>query len=100
MKATTNNSSKSTSGYKGHRAGTMAERAHKLVDQGVAKQVARAAILAQMKKIGVSESTAPHWYWVFTNAPKKPAAKKAAAPKKNGAAVVKGKAAKKAKAKK
>lgn len=53
-------------GYKGHRPGTMKEKAHKLCDEMVAKKKNRATILAAIEKLGTAKSTAASWYHSFT----------------------------------
>jgi hypothetical protein len=69
-------------GYKGHRAGTLAEKAHRLLDDKLAKKAERQEVLARFVKMGLTPATAANWYGSFQ---KKPAAKKPAA-KKNGKA--------------
>ncbi len=71
-------------GYKGHRAGTKAEKAHKLVDEN--PKAERKDLVGKIKKLGVSDVTAGHWFSVFRNwgkdkAPKAVASKKPAAAK-------------------
>lgn len=81
-------------GYKGHRTGSKAEKAHKLVDDN--PKAERKDLVAKIKKLGVSDVTAGHWASVFQNwgkaktpkaeASKKPAAAGKPAPKKTAPA--------------
>lgn len=70
-------------GYKGHRVGSKAEKAHKLVDEN--PKAERKDLVGKIKRLGVSDVTAGHWFSVFRNwaAKTKPAvvAKKEAAKK-------------------
>lgn len=74
-------------GYKGHRVGSTAEKAHKLVDDN--PKAERADLIKQLKKLGVTEVTAGHWISVFRNwgtkAKTKPAKKSAPSTKKKTA---------------
>lgn len=84
-------------GYKGHRTGTLAAKAHKLVDDS--PKAERKELITKMVKLGVSKNTAGHWVSVFKNwEPKKkavaakPAGKKPVATptakKKKGSTIV------------
>lgn len=70
-------------GYKGHRANSLAAKAHKLVDENPKAQ--RKDLIVKIKKLGISEVTAAHWISVFHNwdsrAKPKAVKSKAAAPK-------------------
>jgi len=52
-------------GYKGHRAGSNAERAHKLIDDMVKQKKDREVIIKAVSKIGIKENTAKHWYGLW-----------------------------------
>jgi hypothetical protein len=60
-------------GYKGHRAGTKAEKAHRLVDEN--PKADWGDLATKIEKLGVSKSTAGHWVSVFRNWGKTPKAK-------------------------
>lgn len=49
-------------GYKGHRSGTKAEKAHKMVDDMVKAKKERGAVVKALVKLGIKESTAKSWY--------------------------------------
>ena len=78
-------------GYKGHRANSLAGKAHRLVDEN--PKMKRQDLIAKIKKLGASAVTAAHWISVFHNwgsrAKPKPAKAKAvvvkAKPKKKAA---------------
>ena len=60
-------------GYKGHRAGTKAEKAHKLVDEN--PKADWGDLAAKIEKLGVSKSTSGHWVSVFRKRAQTPKAK-------------------------
>ena len=84
---------KAVPGYKGHRAGSKAEKAHRLVDEN--PKAERATLIEKIVKFGISDVTAAHWVSVFRKkaggsapakkAPAKPETAKAAAPAKKPA---------------
>lgn len=65
-----------TTGYKGHRPDSKAERAHKLIDDN--PKMERKDLIARIKKLGVKAAVASHWLWSFRNSwgKKKPAVSK------------------------
>lgn len=70
-------------GYKGHRAGTKAEKAHRLVDENPKAEAAD--LTAKIEKLGIAKSTAGHWVSIFrkkNGQPPKAAAGKNPASKK------------------
>lgn len=81
---------KSVTGYKNHRAGSNAEKAHKMVDDNPAAK--NDVLIARICKLGISEVTARHWVSVFRSnckieapAPKEtPTRKKQTPTKKKG----------------
>lgn len=52
-------------GYKGHRVGTMKEKAHKLVDDLLGKGKERSDILPKIVELGAAPNTAASWYGSF-----------------------------------
>lgn len=79
---------KARPGYKGHREGSAAEKAHKLVDENPNSD--RKVLVPKIVKLGVSDVTAGHWVSVFRKKKKEGAsstANKKAVPKKKTAPV-------------
>ena len=76
-------------GYKGHRADSLAGKAHKVVDDN--PKMKRSELIGKLKKLGVAEDTAAHWISVFHNwaSRKKPVAKPKPAPSKKAQPVKK-----------
>mgnify|MGYP001581331587 CR=1 FL=1 len=68
-------------GYKGHRAGSIIEKAHKLIDES--PKAERKVLVPKLVKLGLKESTAGNWisFYRRTTAAKPKTAKTAAAKK-------------------
>lgn len=54
-------------GYAGHRPGTKAEKAHKLMDEMLKKGKDRAAVLEAWDKLEISDATKNTWFQKFKN---------------------------------
>ena len=73
-------STQTQAGYKGHRKGTMKEKAHQFFDANKGK-LERPDVIKRIMKMGATEGTAATWYQTFKRT--KPAKAKKAGAKKS-----------------